>query len=91
MTNRFQTFAFSVNSTRPHEADSVAFSNLSTLESFFIEKDTSFLCGRDMKTQQNVCVRVDGRGPSHYHSLITRGGHLGFDVITSAWNRGLAW
>ena len=32
-TNRFETFAFSVNSTRSN--DSVAFSNLSTLESVF--------------------------------------------------------
>ena len=35
MTKRFQKLAFSVNSTRPHEADTVAFSNLSTLESVF--------------------------------------------------------
>ena len=35
MINRFQKFAFSVNSTRPHEADTVVFSNLSTLESVF--------------------------------------------------------
>ena len=35
-------FAFSVNSTRSHETDTVAFSNLSTLESVFIENDTSF-------------------------------------------------
>ena len=35
MTKRFQKIAFSVNSTRPHEADNVAFSNLSTLESVF--------------------------------------------------------
>ena len=33
MTNRLQKFAFSVNSTRPHDTDTVAFSNLSTLES----------------------------------------------------------
>ena len=36
MTNRFQKFVFSVNSTRPREADTVAFSNLSTLESVFV-------------------------------------------------------
>ena len=35
MTNRFQKFAFLVNLIRPHEADIVAFSNLSTLESAF--------------------------------------------------------
>ena len=35
MTNRFQKFAFSVNSTRPHDTDTVAFSNLSTLEIVF--------------------------------------------------------
>ena len=29
MTNRFQKFTFSVNSTRPHETNTVAFSNLS--------------------------------------------------------------
>ena len=63
MTNRFQKFAFSVNSTRPHEADTVAFSNLSNLESVF--KSLRFV-ENDMKTQQNVCVfklnriRVDG-------------------------------
>ena len=35
MINCFQKFAFSVNSTRPHETDAVVFSNLSTLESVF--------------------------------------------------------
>ena len=59
MTNRFQKFAFSVNSTRPHEADTVAFSNISTLEIVFKslrfhQNDTSFSCGRDKKTQNNI-------------------------------------
>ena len=50
MTNRFQKFAFSLISTRPHDIDTVAFSNLSTLEIVFeslrfIENDTSFSCG----------------------------------------------
>ena len=35
MTNHFQKFAFSLISTRPHDTDTVAFSNLSTLESVF--------------------------------------------------------
>ena len=35
MTNRFQKFVFSLISTRQHDADTVAFSNLSTLESVF--------------------------------------------------------
>ena len=35
MTNRFQKFAFSLISTRPHDTDTVAFSNLSTLEIVF--------------------------------------------------------
>ena len=51
-----KVYVFIHFSTRPHEADTVALSNLSTLESVFIENDTSFSsfsCGRDMKTQQN--------------------------------------
>ena len=35
VTNRFQKFAFSVNSTRPHDTDTVAFSSLSILEIVF--------------------------------------------------------
>ena len=55
MINRFQKSAFSVNSTRPHDPDTVVFSNLSTLGSVFktcvfIENETSFpsfSCGRE--------------------------------------------
>ena len=83
MTNRFQKFAFSVNSTRPHDTDTVAFSNLSTLESVFeIENDTSFSsfsCGRDMKTQQKFAfsneMHPSGRGLDNTRCLETMG-HL---------------
>ena len=57
MTNRFQKFAFSLISTRPHDTDTVAFSNLSTLEIVFESTSFSlFSCGRDMKTQKK-CSR----------------------------------
>ena len=51
-TNRVEKFTFSVNFTRPHENNSVAFSDFSTLESdykslHFIENDTLFSCGRE--------------------------------------------
>ena len=59
----FKSFAFSVNSTRPHEADTVAFSNLSTLESVF--KSLHFQtkmhsCGRGLNNLRWVGSRLHG-------------------------------
>ena len=55
MTNRFKSLRVQkFASTRPHDTETVAFSKVCV----FIESDTSFSCGRDMKTQQNVYASV---------------------------------
>ena len=60
MTNRFQKFAFSVNSTRSHEADTIAFSNLSTLES--VLKSLRFREDGTWKRNQMFAPHLCGRG-----------------------------
>ena len=68
MTNRFQKFAFSVNSTRPHEADAVAFWNLSTLENVF--KSLRFHRKRYIAFIVFVWTGHDGRDLSLAHASL---------------------
>ena len=68
---RFQKFAFSLISTRPHNTNTVAFSNFSTLEIVFESLHFRrkwylvfiILCGRDMK--MHPC----GRGLKRLNSI----------------------
>ena len=101
MTNRFQKFAFSVNSTRPHDTDTVAFSNLSTLEIVFeslrfhrFRVDGTWKRNKSLRFQMK-CIRVDGASTTP--GVLKQWGHLVIlprnhvTLCSVLWTEGRCW